>query len=271
MPALQTSLRPQQYRPANYASPRPHMIEGFSPKFPSYEWWNYSSRRPGALLPKRHIAHESAGFRHSPNEGVLAGQSVRRSGSSEHDPEKWIPVFGKRSCSNNKLERDDDSKKSHAVLARFFGEDADRRRRGEVIHFGAVGTGPAVLRNVEDHAVGVLELALEVTVPLVAEVEEELAAGLLDAALGVGEIVDLEAEVVRADEVRAFLEIGRLAAGAALEIQERHVDHAVGHVDGRSDVEILAADAAQLEHLLVELRRLLEILHDDGDVAQAGH
>jgi hypothetical protein len=25
---------------------------------------------------------------------------------SEHDPEKWGPVFGERSCSNNKLERD---------------------------------------------------------------------------------------------------------------------------------------------------------------------
>jgi hypothetical protein len=34
----------------------------------------------------------------------------------EHDPEKWIPVFGKRSCSTNKLERDDDSKKSHHAL-----------------------------------------------------------------------------------------------------------------------------------------------------------
>jgi len=36
--------------------------------------------------------------------------------SLEHDPEKWEPVFGKRSCSNNKLERDDDSKKSHPAL-----------------------------------------------------------------------------------------------------------------------------------------------------------
>ena len=35
----------------------------------------------------------------------------------EHDPEKWIPVFGKRSCSTNKIERDDDSKKSHLALA----------------------------------------------------------------------------------------------------------------------------------------------------------
>jgi wyosine [tRNA(Phe)-imidazoG37] synthetase (radical SAM superfamily) len=35
----------------------------------------------------------------------------------EHDPEKWVPVFGKRSCSNKNLERDDDSKKSHPDLS----------------------------------------------------------------------------------------------------------------------------------------------------------
>src|SRR5262249_10644800 len=29
----------------------------------------------------------------------------------------WVPVFGKRSCSTKKLERDDDSKKSHPALA----------------------------------------------------------------------------------------------------------------------------------------------------------
>src|SRR5262249_56476155 len=34
----------------------------------------------------------------------------------EHDPEKWVPVCGKRSCSKKKLERDDDSKKSHHAL-----------------------------------------------------------------------------------------------------------------------------------------------------------
>ena len=34
----------------------------------------------------------------------------------EHDLEKWVPVFGKRSCSKKKLERDDDSKKSHHAL-----------------------------------------------------------------------------------------------------------------------------------------------------------
>ena len=40
-------------------------------------------------------------------------------GPLERDPEKWIPVFGKRSCSNNKLERDDDSKRSHHALGAF--------------------------------------------------------------------------------------------------------------------------------------------------------
>ncbi|MBV8826166.1 MAG: FAD-binding oxidoreductase [Hyphomicrobiales bacterium] len=39
-------------------------------------------------------------------------------GEIEHDPEKWNPVFGKRSCSKKNLERDDDSKKSHHVLVR---------------------------------------------------------------------------------------------------------------------------------------------------------
>src|SRR6266851_10204662 len=43
----------------------------------------------------------------------------------EHDPEKWVPVFprdkreafARRSCSNKKIERYDDSKKSHPALA----------------------------------------------------------------------------------------------------------------------------------------------------------
>src|SRR6266852_7033407 len=51
-------------------------------------------------------------------------------GILKHDPEKWLPVsrlrearfggrrkVGKRSCSNKKLERDDDSTKSHPAPA----------------------------------------------------------------------------------------------------------------------------------------------------------
>jgi hypothetical protein len=41
---------------------------------------------------------------------------TRERRSLEHDPEKWVPVFGERSCSSKKLKRDDDSKRSHRAL-----------------------------------------------------------------------------------------------------------------------------------------------------------
>jgi hypothetical protein len=34
----------------------------------------------------------------------------------KHDPEKWVPVF-RKDCSNKKIERDDDSKKSYRALS----------------------------------------------------------------------------------------------------------------------------------------------------------
>jgi hypothetical protein len=57
----------------------------------------------------------------------------------------------------------------------------------------------------------------------------------------------------------------------ALEVQERHVDDAVAHVDRRADLQILAGDLLELEHLRIEFGRLVEVLHDNGDVAQTGH
>ena len=40
----------------------------------------------------------------------------RLNGAHRKGATAWVPVFGKRSCSDNKLERDDDSKKSHPAL-----------------------------------------------------------------------------------------------------------------------------------------------------------
>src|SRR5262249_9892948 len=65
---------------------------------------------------------------------ILSGMTLVRLQSQapmttlEHDPEKWKPVFGKRSCSNNKLERDDDSKKSHPALIWRVNRRGLRRR-----------------------------------------------------------------------------------------------------------------------------------------------
>ena len=55
---------------------------------------------------------------------------------------------------------------------------------------------------------GSLNLRSKLPCALVAEVEEELAAGGLDPLLRLGEVVDLDAEMVRADEGRAFLQVG---------------------------------------------------------------
>src|SRR6516162_3893650 len=51
------------------------------------------------------------------HDGEEAGCDKAMHAILEHDPEKWEPVFGKRSCSNKELERDDDSKKNHPALA----------------------------------------------------------------------------------------------------------------------------------------------------------
>jgi hypothetical protein len=50
-------------------------------------------------------------------QGRLRRDRPERRCSLKHDPEKWEPLFGRRSCSNEKLERDDDSKKGHPALA----------------------------------------------------------------------------------------------------------------------------------------------------------
>src|SRR5260370_36289755 len=48
----------------------------------------------------------------------------------EHDPEKWGTGFPKRSCSNKKIERDDDSKKSHPALGTIASDCLRERRSG---------------------------------------------------------------------------------------------------------------------------------------------
>src|SRR5580692_10896615 len=134
-----------------------------------------------------------------------------------------------------------------------------------------IGTLPAVLGNIEDDAIGILELAFEIAVTLVAEIEEELAAGRLDFLLGLDQIVNLEAEMVRADKSFGVFQVRRRGAGAGREIEQGEVDCAVAHIDRRADIQILPRDALEVEHGLVELCGLVEIVHADGEMAQTGH
>ena len=87
-------------------------------------------RPPGGFASPRSIASARLADLVGPN--AVAGHERLDGVGLEHDPEKacpaldagWVPVFprdkreafARRSCSNKKIERDDDSKKSHPAL-----------------------------------------------------------------------------------------------------------------------------------------------------------
>src|SRR5258708_2870904 len=76
---------------------------------------------PGRTAAMQKSRHSSKCCRLTRNHLCEAGEIHE---NLEHDPEKWVPVFprdkreafARRSCSNKKIERDDDSKKSHPAL-----------------------------------------------------------------------------------------------------------------------------------------------------------
>src|SRR6516164_5096286 len=48
---------------------------------------------------------------------AVTGAPIRPVSSLEHVPQKWEPVLRKGTCSNKRIEQDDDSKKSHSALS----------------------------------------------------------------------------------------------------------------------------------------------------------
>lgn len=53
-----------------------------------------------------------------------------------------------------------------------------------------------MLRDIEDDSIGILELSLEISFPLVAEIEEERSARRLDTPLCLGQIINLKSEMI---------------------------------------------------------------------------
>ena len=88
---------------------------------------------PLVFRPTTGTSPEQGAIRSAQRAGLVARQSKGQNWSNggplmlEHDPEKWVPVFprdkreafARRSCSNKKIERDDDSKKSYPALAQL--------------------------------------------------------------------------------------------------------------------------------------------------------
>src|SRR5262245_24871512 len=128
---------------------------------------------------------------------------------------------------------------------------------------------PAALRNIENDPFRILELALEIDLVLaLPEIEEEGAAGVLDALLGVRNVVHHKAEVVRAGKALGVLEAG---AFFAFERQQREVDDAVAQIDAGADLQILAPDPLEPEHVFIERGGFLQISHGKREMTKLGH
>src|SRR3974390_1067197 len=128
---------------------------------------------------------------------------------------------------------------------------------------------PALFGDVEDDPVRILELALEILLlRIISEVEEEGAAGCFDALLGGGEIVDLEAEMMGADEALGVVEPG---AALAEIVEEGEVDDAVAQIDRGGKVELLLADPLELENILVEPGGFLKVAHHEREMSKPCH
>jgi hypothetical protein len=88
-----------------------------------------------------------------------------------------------------------------------------------VISGSVCGAEPAFFRHIEDDAVRVLELSLEVLLLLVgAKIKEKISSCGFDAALRFGNVVDLKTEMMGADEAFGVIE-ARAALAESSEVE----------------------------------------------------
>jgi DNA-binding MarR family transcriptional regulator len=130
----------------------------------------------------------------------------------EHDPEKWIPVFRKRSCANKKIEQDDDSKKSHL---------ADRGRQTMTVSKAAVAD------------------AAKDTVKDTLKARKEPVGGTLeDTALQLGELSELLGYSLKRAQLRIFEDFLRCVAPLQLTPAQFSVLLLLDRNPGRNQTEI---------------------------------
>src|SRR3954469_10326161 len=123
------------------------------------------------------------------------------------------------------------------------------------------------MRDIENDAVRVTELAFEVDAAAALQLAVEAAAVLLHALAVLLEIVDDESHVVNAVEVLAALVAGGIFR---MELEQRQVDDAIGEREAVAVGRLDIAHLLQAEGLLIELRRRLQLGNRYGDVAQLG-
>src|SRR6266849_4802281 len=136
--------------------------------------------------------------------------------------------------------------------------DGDRER---------LGAGPAMLGDVEQDALGPIELLFEITGLIAAMplVDVVLGAEAIEPLRKFVDILDQDAEMMDAAEIHALAEL------VGLEFEDRHVERAVGKEHAIGEHAVGPADLDEIERLFVELGHRFRVLGGDCDVAELGH
>ena len=124
-----------------------------------------------------------------------------------------------------------------------------------------------MLGDVEQDVFGAVEFLFEIPglVALLALVDVVLGAEAFELLREFLDILDQHAEMMDAAEIHPLAEL------VALELEDRHVERAVGQEHAVGEHAVRAADLDKVEGLFVERGHRLRVLGGDRDVAQLGH
>src|SRR5437870_3310351 len=130
-----------------------------------------------------------------------------------------------------------------------------------------LAAGPGMLGDVEEHALGTIELLFEIAGVrlLLTAVDVILGAQALQPLRELADIFDQHAKMMDAAIVETLAEL------VGLEFENRHVQGAVAQEHAIGKRPVRPSDLLEVEGLFVELRHLLGIFRGDGDVTKLGH
>src|SRR6516162_6643649 len=130
-----------------------------------------------------------------------------------------------------------------------------------------LGAGPAMLGDIKEHALGAVELLLEIAglLPAMALVDVMLGAEAFELLRKLLDVLDQHPEMVDAAKIHTLAEL------VGLEFEDRHVERAVAQEHAIGEHAVRPAHLHEIESLLIEFGHRVGIFSGDGDVAQLGH
>src|ERR1700751_552825 len=122
-----------------------------------------------------------------------------------------------------------------------------------------------MLGDIEEDALGAVELDLEAAYSVRALVHVVFAAQALELLGNLVDVLDQDAEMMQAGIVEALADL------VGLEPKDRQVDRPVAQMVAVGERSVALADLSEIKRLLVKLSHRVGIFGGDGDVTKLGH